>query len=225
MTERDIERVREIEQRSFTTLWSAATYRRELRNPHGSRYIVVRASPTPPPPNPVQAAPQHHWLTRLFALFLRNQTPPSPFPIVGYGGVWLSLTEGHITTIAVAPEWRGHGLGELILAGLIDEALGLGATVLTLEVRVSNNIAQQLYLKYGFRPAGTRQRYYTDNNEDALMMWTDSIREPAYQERLRQLRSHLFERLRAQAGDHHPPSLMPYSSAGTSAPIPHKGQS
>ena len=72
--------------------------------------------------------------------------------------------------------------------------------MLTLEVRVSNLVAQQLYLKYGFRASGTRPRYYTDNGEDALIMWTESVRAAAYQERLRRLRELLFARLREEAG-------------------------
>jgi ribosomal-protein-alanine N-acetyltransferase len=201
MTEQDIERVQEIERRSFSTLWSAGTYRKELRNTAGSRYVVARSSPTPPPPREMRSPAPRSWLARLFPAFFPQQFEPSPFPIVGYGGVWLSVDEGHITTIAVAPEWRGRGVGELLLNSLIDQAIFLGADVLTLEVRVSNLVAQQLYLKYGFRPAGTRPRYYTDNSEDALIMWTESVRTPAYQERLDQLRRLLFERLREQAGE------------------------
>jgi len=64
---------------------------------------------------------------------------------------------------------------------------------------VSNTVAQNLYLKYGFRPAGTKARYYTDNGEDALMMWTDPIQTPEYQGRLRELREQLFTRLRERA--------------------------
>ena len=124
----------------------------------------------------------------------------NPHPIVGYGGLWLNVDEGHVTTIAVAPEYRGRGIGELLLNGLIDQALSLHTDMLTLEVRVSNIVAQQLYLKYGFRTSGTRPRYYTDNGEDALIMWTESVRTPAYQDRLRRLREQLFTRLREEAG-------------------------
>ncbi|MGB9751574.1 ribosomal protein S18-alanine N-acetyltransferase [Roseiflexus castenholzii] len=201
MTEDDIEQVQVIERASFSTLWSASTYRHELRSPATSRYIVARASSTPPPPRTERSAPRRGLLASLLPMLSGQQTSVRDFPIVGYGGVWLSVDEGHITTIAVAPAYRGRGLGELLLNGLIDQALDLNADVLTLEVRVSNIVAQQLYLKYGFRPAGTRPRYYTDNGEDALIMWTDPIRSPAYQERLRQLREQLFARLREEANE------------------------
>lgn len=203
MAEADIERVQVIERGSFSTPWSANTYRSELRNPSSSRYIVARASPTPPPPR-TEANVQRRGLlsSMLSAIFGAQPSPqPSPYQIVGYGGLWLSVDEGHITTIAVAPEFRGRGIGELLLNGLIDQALAMSADLLTLEVRVSNVVAQQLYLKYGFRPFGTRPRYYTDNGEDALIMSTDPIRSPAYQERLHKLRSLLFERLRQEAAE------------------------
>lgn len=207
MDENDIERVQEIERRSFTTTWSANTYRHELRHPANSRYIVARASTTPPPPRHAGQTSRRGLLANLLpSLFGGAQAPTSsPYPIVGYGGLWLSVDEGHITTIAVAPEYRGRGIGELALNGLIDQAMALDADMLTLEVRVSNLVAQQLYLKYGFKPAGTRQRYYTDNGEDALIMWTESIHLAPYQERLHKLRDQLFERLRLEAAEP-PPS-------------------
>lgn len=214
MVEDDIERVQQIERRSFSTPWSASTYRHELRNASNSRYIVARASPTPPPPRGEARTSRRGLLASVLpALFGAAPTPAaSPYPIVGYGGLWLSVDEGHITTIAVTPEYRGRGIGELVLNGLIDQALAIGADMLTLEVRVSNIVAQQLYLKYGFHPSGTRPRYYTDNGEDALIMWTEPIRTPAYQEQLHRLREQLFARLRQEAGE------PPPSGAGSSMP-------
>lgn len=214
MVEGDIERVQEIERRSFTTTWSANTYRHELRHPSNSRYIVGRASATPPPPRGSGQSQRRGLLASLFPSIFTGPSAPatSPYPIVGYGGLWLSVDEGHITTIAVAPEYRGRGIGELILNGLIDQGTALNADMLTLEVRVSNVVAQQLYLKYGFKPAGTRPRYYTDNGEDALIMWTESIHSQTYQERLHDLRERLFERLRVEAAE------PPPASAGEALP-------
>ena len=199
MRESDVTRVQEIERQSFSTPWSAATYLRELRSQNQCRYLVARASNSAPR-GLDHAAPQRRgWLASVLpGLFGASETP-SPYQVVGYGGVWLTVDEGHITTIATAPETRGRGVGELILNGLIDAAHNLGADVLTLEVRVSNEVAQNLYLKYGFQARGTRRRYYTDNNEDALIMWTESINAPAFQQRLHQLRTLLAERLRAES--------------------------
>lgn len=203
MTEEDIGQVQAVEQASFTTPWSASTYRRELRNPSSSRYIVARASTTPPPPRRTDPPPpprRNGFLGMLLSsLFANNEATPVTYPLIGYGGLWLTVDDAHVTTIAVAPEYRGQGIGELLLNGLIDQAFDLQARMLTLEVRVSNVVAQNLYLKYGFQPAGKRPRYYTDNGEDALIMWTESIQTPEYQERLSELRRQLFARLRAQA--------------------------
>ncbi|GAB4202638.1 MAG: ribosomal protein S18-alanine N-acetyltransferase [Roseiflexaceae bacterium] len=207
MQESDIERVQQIERRSFSTSWSASTYRNELRSTTTSRYIVARASPNPPPPRISDPPRRRGLISNMLAALLGTPPGPSssPFPIVGYGGLWINVDDAHITTIATDPDYRGRGIGELLLNGLIDQALGLNADILTLEVRVSNVVAQQLYLKYAFRPVGARPRYYTDNGEDALIMSTDPIRETAYQERLQKLRELLFERLRQEAIE--PPPL------------------
>jgi ribosomal-protein-alanine N-acetyltransferase len=199
MTDFDIGLVQDIERESCNIPWSASTYRRELRNP-ASRYLVTHASSTPPPPrhhdSPSSRAPLLH---SLLASFFPADPGNHNYPLIGYGGVWCVVDEAHITTIAVSPRYRGRGIGELLLNGLIDHAFDAGATMLTLEVRQSNTVAQNLYHKYGFHVAGTRKRYYTDNDEDALIMWTDSMGSVEYQAVLRELRQQLFERLRTQA--------------------------
>ncbi|AJA49570.1 putative ribosomal-protein-alanine acetyltransferase [Clostridium pasteurianum DSM 525 = ATCC 6013] len=96
--------------------------------------------------------------------------------VIGYGGMWIILDEGHITNIAVDPKYRCIGVGKLILKSLIDICKGENVTSLTLEVRVSNIIAQNLYSKFGFISEGIRKNYYADNNEDALIMWKRNIK-------------------------------------------------
>lgn len=91
--------------------------------------------------------------------------------IVGYGGFWIVADEGHITNIAVHPDYRSKGIGSKIMEGLIDIAKKNRIIAMTLEVRQSNIIAQHLYAKYGFKPLGRRKGYYQDNNEDAIIMW------------------------------------------------------
>ncbi|QKI80875.1 ribosomal protein S18-alanine N-acetyltransferase [Kroppenstedtia eburnea] len=93
--------------------------------------------------------------------------------IIGYGGMWLIMDEAHITNIAVHPDWRGQGIGESMFDYLMALAHLSGAEKMTLEVRVSNEIAQNLYRKKGFQATGIRPRYYTDNQEDALIMWAE----------------------------------------------------
>jgi ribosomal-protein-alanine N-acetyltransferase len=111
--------------------------------------------------------------------------------IVGYAGLWLMVDEAHITTFAVHPEHRRRRIGERMLQRVFDIAEDIGAEWLTLEVRVSNLAAQKLYEKYGFRRAGIRRRYYSDNNEDALIMWTDRLHDRAVRERIKRLREAL----------------------------------
>lgn len=91
--------------------------------------------------------------------------------VIGYGGVWLILGEGHITNIAVHPEYRGIGIGDLVLEALISLCIMERVNSMTLEVRASNLAAQNLYKKHGFIEAGVRKNYYTDTKEDGIIMW------------------------------------------------------
>jgi [ribosomal protein S18]-alanine N-acetyltransferase len=111
--------------------------------------------------------------------------------IVGYAGMWVILDEAHITTIAVDPAYRGQHIGERLLVGLIDAAVTRGGRWMTLEVRRSNDAAQTLYKKYGFREIGVRKGYYSDNREDAIVMWSGNLLERDFQARLQELRAQL----------------------------------
>jgi [ribosomal protein S18]-alanine N-acetyltransferase len=93
--------------------------------------------------------------------------------VAGYCGVWLVVDEAHITNVAVLPDYRGQGLGEALMQRIMKIAKEVGARVMTLEVRVSNKAAQGLYRKMGFQDGGIRKRYYSDNQEDALVMWVN----------------------------------------------------
>jgi len=94
---------------------------------------------------------------------------------VAYGGLWLLVDEAHITTFAVLPEWRRRGIGGRLMVALMDLALRLNARVMTLEVRLSNRPARDLYAHFGFKPVGVRPHYYSDNGEDALIMTTEAL--------------------------------------------------
>ena len=111
--------------------------------------------------------------------------------VVGYGGLLLVEDDAHITTVAVAPEARGHQIGTRLMLSLVDRSLDAGAKHLTLEVRVSNEPAQALYERFGFEPVGRRKNYYRD--EDALVMWATDIDTQEYAERLLVIRSSLGE--------------------------------
>jgi len=100
--------------------------------------------------------------------------------VVGYAGLMMSLTDGHVTTIAVDPVWHRHGIGTRLLLALAHEAIDRGAVALTLEVRLSNRGAQEMYRRFGFTPVGVRKGYYADTGEDALIMWAYEVSEPPY---------------------------------------------
>ncbi len=93
--------------------------------------------------------------------------------VVGYCGVWVIMEDAQITNIAVHPDFRGMKIGEALLTFAIQLSKEMNAKRLSLEVRVTNYIAQSLYKKLGFTVGGIRKRYYTDNQEDALVMWVN----------------------------------------------------
>jgi ribosomal-protein-alanine N-acetyltransferase len=111
--------------------------------------------------------------------------------IAAYGGMWLMVDEAHITTFAVHPAWRRQRIGERLLLAFLDLAVDRRAHEATLEVRLSNLPARKLYEKYGFRPVGLRPRYYSDNGEDALIMTTIALDDPAMTARVARLREAL----------------------------------
>jgi ribosomal-protein-alanine N-acetyltransferase len=111
--------------------------------------------------------------------------------VAAFGGMWLMVDEGHIITFAVHPAWRRQHIGGRLLLAFMDLASQRGAHEATLEVRLSNLPARRLYEKFGFRPVGLRPRYYSDNGEDALIMTTDPLGEPAMRERLDRIRTEI----------------------------------
>lgn len=104
--------------------------------------------------------------------------------VVGYSGLMFSGDDAHVTTVAVDPSWHRRGVGTRLMLHMARLAVQRGARNMTLEVRVSNRAAQSLYHRFGFHPAGIRMNYYSETNEDALVMWADDIDTPEYVARL-----------------------------------------
>lgn len=100
--------------------------------------------------------------------------------VVGYAGIMLAADEAHVTTVAVDPDAQRRGIGLRLVLALARMALARDATALTLEVRLSNRAAQELYRRFGFTSVGARKGYYQDNDEDALVMWVRNIDGPEY---------------------------------------------
>lgn len=111
--------------------------------------------------------------------------------VVGYAGMMFTGREAHVTNIAVDPDLHSHKIGTRLLFHLVTEAVARGAEILSLEVRVSNHVAQSMYEKFGFAPVNVRKGYYIETNEDALVMVVDDARSTSYRERLRQIREEL----------------------------------
>lgn len=93
--------------------------------------------------------------------------------VIGYSGMWVVIDDAQITNIAILPEYRGYKIGERIFQYTCQYAIRIGVKRLSLEVRVSNIIAQRMYRKFGLIPGGIRKNYYTDNQEDAIIMWVN----------------------------------------------------
>lgn len=163
----DLDELMPLEQASFALPWPRSVYRYELTQNSNGYYLAVR--------------PAAH-LAALPAL-------------LAYGGFWLLEEEAHICTLATHPAFRRHGLGEWLLLHLLDLSQSVGAERATLEVRASNLAAQRLYRRTGFEQTGIRRRYYSDNNEDALIMTTPPLRAPAMQALLARRRSVVSDRL------------------------------
>ena len=204
MDQADVTEVSRIERRCFDNPWPTAAYRRELRNPRQNYYVVLRANADDFPEefeSPRTGMPSNRLAesirSRLPMLHLSRRTGfASNGPhIAGFAGMWCVYDEAHVTTIGVDPHYRGRGFGEVLLVGLFGEAARRGANWLTLEVRVSNEVAKRLYAKYGMSVQTTRKHYYSDNGEDAYLMWSRSLRDPSYLAEIDELRLELRRRL------------------------------
>jgi ribosomal-protein-alanine N-acetyltransferase len=203
MAKEDIPQVSIIDREAFPTMWPPVNFQHELTN-RLAHYLVVSDGTRIPDPSeispPAGKVSGNSFWRRLFPLKAKTKQsnlPPARISeyITGFVGMWIMVDEAHIINIAVRAVCRGQGIGELLLISSIDMAARLNSTVVTLEVRVSNTIAQKLYTKYGFNHVGLRRKYYTDNNEDALIMTTDLITSEAFKQRFQNLKEIHLQKL------------------------------
>lgn len=160
----DIPQVVAIESESFSAGWPTTAYERELAQNPTAHYVVL------------------------------EEKRGSESTLAGFAGMWCILDEAHVVTVAVAPPQRGQGLSRLLVHGLVGRATRLGMRVATLECRVSNQVARNLYRDYGFYEVGMRKAYYSDNREDAVIMTTEDLASSAYRERFGRLEAGLRSR-------------------------------
>lgn len=144
------------------------------------RAIELEVFPTPWPSNAYQRELTGNRSAHYYCLWREGE-------IVAYGGLWAVGEEAHVTTIGVRQANQGQGLGKAMFAALVNRAYELSANFVSLEVRPSNDVAIHLYERFGFRILGRRRGYYTDNGEDALVMWSDLIHAPRFKARFLQI--------------------------------------
>ena len=202
MRKEDIGQVNEIDREAFPTQLPPPNYHHELENKL-ARYIVVcdgdkhvkeSAVKSPPEKDTTGVASRLRQLLSYAHLFDNKKTRKTGDYVSAFAGIWVMVDEAHITNIAVRESCRRQGIGELLLISIIDLAGELKASFVTLEVRASNTTAQNLYRKYGFTEVGVRRGYYIDNREDGLIMSTESINSPSFQEHINQLKRTLIEK-------------------------------
>jgi ribosomal-protein-alanine N-acetyltransferase len=178
----DIPQVITIDRLSFDLPWAERSYAYEIAESGYSHMVVLERGEDESP----QLRGWRRWMPRLNGRDLQTER------IAGYGGLWSIGSEAHISTIAVHPDYRGRGWGEILLAGMVGKSIHIGAHLVVLEVRVSNTRAQNLYHKYEFENVGVKPRYYRNNNEDAYDMRLHLDRPGAisrYNERLNALKA------------------------------------
>jgi len=195
MRKEDVPQVNKIDREAFPTQWPPPDYRRELQNPLAR--LLVACEDSPKTDEPEMETPREDISSLASRIkrwwrqnrFFGNELPQSSgHYTIGFTSMWVMADEAHITNIAVRQSYQRQGIGELLLMSIIDLAIELKASIVTLEVRVSNLLAQSLYHKYGFAQVDLRRNYYTDNREDALFMSAESITSAPFQAHLQQLK-------------------------------------
>jgi ribosomal-protein-alanine N-acetyltransferase len=199
MEKGDLAQVIEIDREAFPSQWPPPNYRHELQNRMAHYIVAIDDTRTTVEKAEKKLSRLAAWLaTWRKATRTQNEilSPKIRQYIAGFSGIWLMAEEAHITNIAVAQEYRRRGIGELLLIATIDLARELKARTMTLEARISNIAAQNLYGKYGFMKMGVRHGYYLDNKEDAIIMSTEDINSPDFREHTQNLRESLEKKLK-----------------------------
>ncbi|NER47837.1 MAG: ribosomal protein S18-alanine N-acetyltransferase [Symploca sp. SIO1A3] len=194
----------ELDQLCFGGLWTKSGYERELDSPNSQLLILegrrqkAEGSPNDnsqfPIPNSQFPIPNSQSPIPNSQFPIPNLPVKYP-PLLGLGCFWSILEEAHITILAVHPDWRGQGLGQLLLYALLKKAQELQLEWATLEVKPSNQAALSLYQKFGFVEAGRRRCYYQDTGEDALILWCSGLQTPEFTQRLTNCDQQLQTRL------------------------------
>jgi ribosomal-protein-alanine N-acetyltransferase len=191
MTLADIPQVMDIERESFPSMWPQTAYSRELKNRLARYFVLVEegeeAGGSMPATSLVRRAMR--WVLRA-----EEESPPTGRLIIGLVGVWLMVDQAHVVTIAVREAFRRQSAGALLLLAAMEVGFAERMESVTLEYRRDNEPARALYEKFGFLSVGVRPRYYTDTNEDAVIMTTPPLKSKSYREKYERLKGQLVER-------------------------------
>jgi [ribosomal protein S18]-alanine N-acetyltransferase len=201
MTKNDIPQVTDIDREAFPTMWPPVNFLHELNN-RLAHYVVAcdgqRAAAEVQRQPAIRLVPVRSFLGIKWPFNSKSEniekTRETIEYLTGFCGMWLMVDEAHIINLAVREAHRGKGLGETLLISSIDLATSLKASLVTLEVRASNTVAQNLYTKYGFHQMGVRKAYYTDNKEDAFIMTTDILSTEEFKQRFKSLKETHFRK-------------------------------
>ncbi len=177
MEPRDLHTVMTLDRLVFSDPWPESAYTQELYFNPQAHYFILELTRSVP-----------HW---------RWPWKPRASNLVGFAGIRIEQERGHISTLAIHPDWRGVGFGELLLITVLLQATELEASSATLEVRASNTVAQRLYAKYNFILMGQHTHYYQDG-EDALLLEVQPLDTPYRQQlllRRQQLQTRIHRRL------------------------------
>ena len=194
--ESDLDQLSLIEREAFSENWPPTSFRREIKNKNTSVLVAyfdrqVNSSQAPD----ILSEREKNWtsiVAKMFQYvcktFRSSDKNINDLYLVGYVSTRYMYDETHVIAIAVRQSHRGHGVGEFLLRESILEGIQKNSKQATLEVRVSNKVAQSLYVKYGFEFVGTRKRYYSDNNEDAYIMTVEDIGSDKYIRQIQELK-------------------------------------
>ena len=198
----DIAQVTDVDREAFPTQWPPTDFHYELKNRLAHYIVVCDETRTVEEPSTEVSGTRYstgllarlRQILHLSSISSAGEPEQARYYLVGYAGFWVMADEAHITSIAVRQTYSRRGIGEFLLTSVIDMACELKASVVTLEVRVSNIGAQSLYTKYGFAQVGLRRGYYVDrgprgdSREDGFVMTTEAIDSASFQTRLGELK-------------------------------------
>ncbi|WRH66898.1 MAG: ribosomal protein S18-alanine N-acetyltransferase [Planktothrix sp. GU0601_MAG3] len=176
LTENQLSAVVELDQRCLGGLWTKDGYQREIESPNSDLIIWKREEKT----GDQEPKKEEFQLPQIELTDVETLSDQ----LIGIGCLWAILEEAHITILAIDPEYQGKGLGQALLFQLLVSAWKRKLERATLEVKVSNQPAINLYRKFGFKEAGRRKGYYQDTGEDALILWRGDLHHPHFPDTL-----------------------------------------